>query len=57
MRYFFYGLLIILLILTIFKDRKIRKDELCKEALFYQMLFNQCTPRDQLYDEELQKDT
>ena len=52
MRYFFYSLLIILFIVTIIKrDTKTRKDQLCKEGLFFQMIFNQCTPRDFLLKE------
>ena len=52
MRYFFYSLLIILFIVTIIKqDTKIRKDQLCKEGLFFQMIFKQCTPRDFLLNE------
>ncbi len=56
MRFFFYGLLILLFVITILKgDRKIRKDEYCKEGLFFQIFFNKCTPRDYLYDENSQK--
>ncbi len=56
MRYFFYGLLIILFIVTVLKgDKKIRKDELCKEGLFFQMLLNKCTPRSFIYDEDKQE--
>ena len=56
MRFFFYGLLILLFVITILKgDRKIRKDEYCKEGLFFQIFFNKCTPRDYLYDEKSQK--
>ena len=52
MRYFFYGLLITLFIVTIMKqDTKTRKDQLCKEGLFFQMIFKQCTPRDFLLKE------
>ncbi len=47
MKLFFYSLLMILFFTTVFYgDKKIRKDEYCKEGLFYQMLFNKCTPRD-----------
>ena len=57
MRYFFYSLLIILFIVTIIKqDTKIRKDQLCKEGLFLQMIFKQCTPRNFLLEEEKQQD-
>ena len=53
MRYFFYGLLIILFIIVALKqDRKIRKDQLCKEGLFFQMIFKKCTPRDFLINQE-----
>ena len=53
MRYFFYGLLIILFIIVALKqDRKIRKDQLCKEVLFFQMIFKKCTPRDFLINQE-----
>ena len=56
MRYFFYSLLIILFILTIIKqDTKKRKDQLCKEGLFFQMIFKQCTPRDYLLNEDVQE--
>ena len=56
MRYFFYSLLIILFIVTIIrKDDKIRKDQLCKEGLFFQMIFKQCTPRDNLLKEDEQE--
>ncbi len=56
MRYFFYSLLIILFIITIIKqDTKIRKDQLCKEGLFLQMIFKQCTPRDFLLNEDEQE--
>ena len=57
MRYFFYSLLIILFFLTVtMQDTKIRKDQLCKEGLFLQMIFKQCTPRDFLLEEEKQQD-
>lgn len=56
MRYFFYGLLILLFVLTAFKqDRKIRKDQLCKEGLFSQMILKKCTPREFLYNKEEQE--
>ena len=56
MRYFFYSLLIILFILILVKqDRKIRKDQYCKESLFLQMIFKKCTPRDFLLNEDLQE--
>ena len=56
MRYFLYGLLLLLIIVTVLKgDRKIRKDELCKEGLFFQMLLNKCTPRNFIYDEDNQE--
>lgn len=56
MRYYFYGLLILLLLITILKgDRKIRKDEYCKEGLFFQMFLNKCTPRNFIYDENKQE--
>ncbi len=57
MRYFFYSLLIILFFVTIIKqDTKIRKDQLCKEGLFFQMILKQCTPRDFLYKKDEQED-
>ena len=57
MRYIFYSLLFLLLLIITFKyDKKIRKDQYCKEGLFFQMLLNKCTPRDFLYDKNLQKD-
>ena len=56
MRLFFYSLLIIFFIVIVFKqDRKIRKDQLCKEGLFFQMIFKQCTPRDYLLNEDEQE--
>ena len=56
MRYIFYSLLIIFFIVIITKqDRKIRKDQLCKEGLFFQMIFKQCTPREFLYNQEEQE--
>ena len=56
MRYFFYSLLIIFFIVTIIKqDSKIRQDQLCKEGLFIQMIFKQCTPRDFLIKENEQE--
>lgn len=56
MNYFFYGLLILLFIFTVLKqDRKVRKDQLCKEGLFFQMVFKKCTPRDFLYNQEEQE--
>ena len=56
MRYFFYSLLIIFFIVILMKqDRKLRKDQLCKEGLFFQMIFKQCTPREFLYNQEEQE--
>ena len=56
MRLFFYSLLIIFFIVIVFKqDKKIRKDQLCKEGLFFQMIFKQCTPRDYLLKEDEQE--
>ena len=56
MRYFFYGLLIVLFIVVSLKqDRKVRKDQLCKEGLFFQMILKKCTPRNFLQDQEEQK--
>ncbi len=53
MRLVFYALLLILFFTTVFYgDKKIRKDQYCKEGLFFQMLFNKCTPRDFLLDKE-----
>ena len=58
MKYIFYILLIILFIITAFnQDRKIRKDQLCKEGLFFQILLKRCTPRNFIYDETLQEKT
>ena len=55
MRIFFYGLLIILFIVILLKqDPKVRKDQLCKEGLFFQMILKKCTPRDFLYNKEQQ---
>ena len=56
MRYIFYGLLLALLLLTAFKqDKKLRKDQYCKEGLFIQMIFKKCTPRKFLYDKNEQQ--
>ena len=56
MRFFFYGLLIILFIVILLKqDRKVRKDQLCKEGLFFQMILKKCTPREFLYNQEKQE--
>ena len=56
MRYLFYGLVIVLFIVISFKqDVKIRKDQLCKEGLFFQMILKKCTPRDFLYDKDKQE--
>ena len=58
MRYIFYSVLIILFFVTVIKgDAKIRKDLYCKEGLFFQMIFNQCTPRKFIYDAEKQEST
>tara|TARA_B100000073_G_C23505071_1_gene481378 strand:- start:224 stop:358 length:135 start_codon:yes stop_codon:yes gene_type:complete len=37
-------------------DKKVRKDQYCKEGLFYQMLLNKCTPRDFLLQDEFKED-
>ena len=56
MRLIFYSLLVLLFFTTIFYgDKKIRKDQYCKEGLFYQMLFNKCTPRDFLLQDNKQE--
>ena len=56
MRYVFYSLLLILLVILVFKqDKKIRKDQYCKESLFLQMIFKKCTPRNFIYDEKSQE--
>ena len=56
MRYIFYGLLVILFITVALKqDKKVRKDQLCKEGLFSQMIFKKCTPRKFLYNQEEQE--
>lgn len=56
MRYFFYGLLIVLFIVVSLKqDRKVRKDQLCKEGLFFQMILKKCTPRNFLKNREEQE--
>ena len=58
MKYFLLILLLVLFLSTMHKqDRKIRKDEYCKEGLFYQMLFKKCTPRNFIYDDDKQEDT
>ena len=55
-KYLFYSLLIILFIITALNhDKKIRKDQLCKEGLFFQMLFKKCTPRDSIYEETVKE--
>ena len=57
MRVFFYSLLVLLFFVTIFYgEKKVRKDQYCKEGLFFQMLFNECTPRDYLLENGKQED-
>ena len=52
----FYGLLILLFFLSVlFGEKKTRKDQYCKEGLFFQMLFNKCTPRDFLWKQSNDK--
>lgn len=56
MRYFFYSILIIyFLVIFIKDDNKLRKDLYCKESLFLQIIFKQCTPREFNYDKKNQK--
>ena len=56
MRLIFYGLLILLFIAVVLNgDRKIRKDQYCKEGLFFQMVLKKCTPRDFLLNDEKQE--
>ncbi len=56
MRYLFFTLLLILFFSSAFLgDKKLRKDEYCKEGLFFQMLLNKCTPRKFLYDNKEQQ--
>ncbi len=53
MKYFFYGLLLILFITTALKsNKKLRKDEYCKESLINQFIFKNCTPRKKFIDEK-----
>ena len=57
MRIIFYSLLVLLFFVTIFYgEKKVRKDQYCKEGLFFQMLFNKCTPRDFLLKGEKHED-
>ena len=56
-RLIFYSLLVLFFFITIiYGDKKIRKDQYCKEGLFYQMFLNKCTPRDFLLQDERQED-
>ena len=53
MRVTFYILLLILFFSSVmFGDKKIRKDQYCKESLFLQMLSNKCTPRNFIYEKK-----
>ena len=55
-RLIFYSLLVLFFLITIiYGDEKIRKDQYCKEGLFYQMFLNKCTPRDFLLQDENQE--
>ncbi len=55
-RSIFYSLLVLFFFITIiYGDKKIRKDQYCKESLFYQMLLNKCTPRDFLLQDKSQE--
>ena len=55
-RLVFYSLLVLFFLITIiYGDKKIRKDQYCKEGLFYQMFLNKCTPRDFLLQDENQE--
>ena len=57
MRFIFYALLIVLLLMIALKqDIKVRKDQYCKESLFLQMIFKKCTPRDFLLKKNLQEE-
>ena len=57
MRVIFYSLLVLLFFVTIFYgEKKVRKDQYCKEGLFFQMLFNKCTPRDFLLEGKKQEE-
>ena len=55
LRYFFYCMLIIYFLVIVFKDNKLRKDLYCKESLFLQIIFKQCTPRNFNYDNDKQE--
>jgi len=58
MKFILYPLLFILFGLLVIKDKKnLRKDEYCKEGLFYQFIYKRCTPRDFIYDENKQQKT
>ena len=53
MRLVFYSLLLLLFFVTVlYGDKKVRKDQYCKEGLFFQMLLNKCTLRDHFLDKE-----
>ena len=56
LQYFFYSILIIYFLVIVIKDNsKLRKDLYCKESLFLQIIFKQCTPRNFNYDNDKQK--
>ncbi len=53
MRYFFYGLILLLFFSAVLKgDKKLRIDEYCKESLLKQFIFNSCTPRKKFINEK-----
>ena len=57
MRVIFYSLLVLLFFVTMFYgEKKVRKDQYCKEGLFFQMLFSKCTPRDFLLKDGKQEE-
>ena len=56
MRYFFYSILIVYFLIVVLKnEHQVRKDMYCKEGLFFQMVFKQCTPRKFNYDNSKQQ--
>ena len=53
---FFITFVVIFFVTIFYGEKKVRKDQYCKEGLFFQMLFNKCTPRNFLYDKNIQED-
>ena len=57
MKYLLLSLVLALFLSTILKEHRIlRKDEYCKEGLFFQIFFKKCTLRNFIYDKNKQED-